>query len=113
LTRGKHGRAAANRREAAELLTRAEKAEHRAARAEGDLAALREQTTRRLESLRTELAEARKAAEAAAAPALTAAIAQIRTLLKERDEARRQAETCRRERRRSCDRPSGCSAPPG
>jgi len=88
--RGKHGNAAKNRRDRAELEQRAETAEHRAERAEKELSTLRESSERSVSALRSELSQARKDRDTAVAPALADAEAQIRTLITQRDEAQRE-----------------------
>ena len=88
--RGKHGNAAKNRHERAELEQRAETAERRAERAETELADLRDSSQRSIEGLRGELSRARKDRDDAAGPALAQAEAQIRSLMAERDSAQQQ-----------------------
>jgi chromosome segregation ATPase len=85
--RGKHAKAAANRRDRAELEQRADKAEQRADRLEKDLAELRESSQRQISGLRSELSHALKARDQAASPAVAEAERKIRELKAERDAA--------------------------
>lgn len=88
--RGKHGNAAKNRHERAELEQRARTAERQVVRAETELADLRDSSQRSIEGLRGELSRARKDRDDAAGPALAQAEAQIRQLMAERDSAQQQ-----------------------
>lgn len=88
--RGKHGVAAAKRREVAELEERAEKAEHRVARLETELTETKAQSERLIVGLRNEVNAARRASVQASAPALTAAEQSIRDLRTQKEELARQ-----------------------
>lgn len=94
--RGKHGKSAQVRRDWTELEQRATSAEQRAERLEAELAKLQEASERRLVGLRSELAEAVKARDAAALPALTAAETQIRELRKSGDALEARAKVAER-----------------
>lgn len=85
--RGKHGAAAQNRRDRAELEQRANKAEQRVERLERDLAQLRETSQRRIENLRGELAQILKERDTVVSPELKKAQEKILTLARERDDA--------------------------
>lgn len=85
--RGKHGNAAQNRRDRAELEQRAEKAEQRAERLERELSHLRTSSQSQIEGLRNELSRARKDRDDAASPTLLQAEERIRALMAERDHA--------------------------
>lgn len=85
--RGKHGNAAAGRRDRAELEDRATTAERRADKAEKAHADLKVTTDRQIAGLRADLAAARKERDDAAAPAVAAAEQQIRALMAEREAA--------------------------
>jgi hypothetical protein len=91
--RGKHGNAAKNRQERAELERQAKTAEHRAEQLEKELSELRDSSQRRINSLRTLLAQAVKEREAGTGLALAQAEARIRSLTAQRDEARKQQAT--------------------
>ncbi|MER7053460.1 hypothetical protein [Streptomyces sp. NPDC000351] len=90
--RGKHGSAAQNRRDRAELERRAEQAERRAERLEQECDAIKSSSRSQMQSLRAELARARKDRDVAAAPALEQAEARIRVLIAELDGVTRKYE---------------------
>jgi hypothetical protein len=78
--RGKHKNAAAHRRDRDELVREAEDGQCRSAKAEKELAELKEKSERQIEGLRAGLANAVKDRDAAASPQLEAAYAHIREL---------------------------------
>ncbi|MFJ4785126.1 hypothetical protein [Streptomyces sp. NPDC088794] len=85
--RGKHGTAAQNRRERAELEQRATKAEQRVERLEKELATLRESSQRQISGLRGELGQVAKERDEATSPELAKAQEQIAKLARERNDA--------------------------
>jgi predicted nucleic acid-binding Zn-ribbon protein len=79
--RGKKGNAATNRRNFTELESRAETAEHQAARLGSELNNLRERTDQQIIALQRECRELKDQRDSAASPLLTAAEDRIRELM--------------------------------
>ncbi|MFF5404572.1 hypothetical protein ACFY8K_16975 [Streptomyces misionensis] len=87
--RGKHGNAAKNRRDRAELEQRAETAEHRAERAEKELAKVKESLARQLVALQNENRQLAEDRDNATSPALQAEHARALRLMTDLGEAKR------------------------
>jgi hypothetical protein len=86
--RGKHGNAAKNRRERAELEQHAESAERRAERAERELAELRASSQRLVTSLRAEVSAVRDERDRGVSPVLEAERERAEKLLNDLGSAR-------------------------
>jgi len=87
--RGKHGASAAKRHTEAELLARAEKAEHAEARLTAELAELKASSERKILALRAEVRQVAAERDAAASPALKAECERNAVLAEELREERR------------------------
>jgi hypothetical protein len=90
--RGKHGKAAANRHENADLEQRATTAERQAKNLSVELEKLKADSAQRVEGLRAQLAQARNAAKEGAVPAIVMLEEQNRALRSEREKAKQAVE---------------------